>query len=155
MAGWASTVAVLNASIAAAQAASVRALLFAVQPVFDSGEFHDIDEGINADGVIDPASAGFLRRALDVTETLEWPPELDAHAERLGHALEDLLAPLLDDDVQAAEVPARVAHDLAHDFGVAIDAYLSGEDVPAPSDLPTGDASQDDDHDEEDDDHEE
>jgi len=133
----------LQAQVDASADTAERALLFALLPAFDAAAFHTIDEQINNDGLIHRTTPGIVQRAIDAVDATTWPASLQPHVIQLRERLEALLMPVLDDDAEAAGLPATVAHALVHEFDEAVSAYLAGEEVPDPPDIASVDEHDD------------
>lgn len=94
--------------------------------VLDTAGFHDLDERLNQDGVIDPGDAGVVRRAQSVLAATSWPAGLQAKADQLMGILGAYGEALANDDLEAAKPLASQAHEVQHDLSHAVENWLGG-----------------------------
>lgn len=115
----------------AAQRAQVLAALEPLNPL----RYHHLDQIIREEQRIHADAVIWARRAREVLDWTDWPPELDGHAEQYAEWLDSLLAAFRDDDAHAAAEPSRIVHALAHTFEATLEAWLSNESLPAVPEL--------------------
>lgn len=122
-----------EAQVEAARAteAAQRAQVIAALEPLDPLRYHEHDAAIRNDGRIPADAVIWARRAREVLDWVDWPPELDGHVEQYGEWLDSLLAAFSEDDAHAASEPSKIAHALAHTFEATLEAWLNNESLPA------------------------
>ncbi len=124
------TINALQVRLSSAETGSTKALVIASLPLIDARKFHDIDEQINSNGLIDKMTPGIIKNAITTLEQDFWPSELDAHTKQFHTVIEKLLNPVLADDVESSRRPATIAHAIAHHFEEAAMAFISSDTIP-------------------------
>ena len=125
----------LEAEVARSEEAAVRAQVLAALEPLDPLRYHEHDATIRNDGHIPAGAVIWARRAREVLDWVDWPPELDGHVEQYAEWLDALLDAFLEDDAQAAAEPSKIAHALAHNFEATLERWLSNESLPAVPEL--------------------
>ncbi len=122
-----------EAQVEAARAteSAQRAQIIAALEPLDPLRYHEHDATIRNDGRIPADAVIWARRAREVLDWVDWPPELDGHVEQYGEWLDALLAAFREDDAHAASEPSKIAHALAHTFESTLEAWLNNESLPA------------------------
>jgi outer membrane murein-binding lipoprotein Lpp len=95
--------------------------------LLNTADFHEMDERLNQEGVIDPGDAGVVNRVNQVLAITSWPENLQAQVDSLRAMLDKYAEALSSDDVEAAKPLAAQAHELQHDFSRAVENWLAGE----------------------------
>ena len=108
-----------------------RAQIIAALELLDPLRYHQHDATIRNDRRIPADAVIWARRAREVLDWVDWPPELDDHVEQYGEWLDSLLAAFHNDDAHAAAEPSKIAHALAHTFEATLEAWLNNESLPA------------------------
>lgn len=121
----------LQVEAARASESAQRAQIIAALEPLDPLRYHEHDATIRNDGHIPAEAVIWARRAREVLDWVDWPPELDGHVEQYGEWLDALLAAFHEDDAIAADEPSRIVHALAHTFEATLEAWLSNESLPA------------------------
>jgi hypothetical protein len=92
--------------------------------LMDTAGFHEMDEHLNGEGVIDPGDAGVVNRVNGVLAVTVWPVELQAQVDPLRETLTQYAEALANDDVETAKTLAAQTHEQQHDLSHAIEAWL-------------------------------
>jgi hypothetical protein len=95
--------------------------------LLDTAGFHEMDERLNQEGVIDPGDAGVVNRINRILAVTSWPEDLQAQVDSLRDTLSKYAEALANDDVEAAKPLATQAHELQHDLSHAVEDWLTGE----------------------------
>ena len=114
----------------ATESAQRAQILAALEPL-DPLRYHEHDATIRNEGRIPADAVIWARRAREVLDWVDWPPELDGHVEQYGEWLESLLTAFHNDDAHAAAEPSKITHALAHTFEAALEAWLNNQSLPA------------------------
>ena len=99
------------------------------QYLMDTAGFHGIDEALNESKKIETSYPSTINRVKKIVTQLTWPVELDASAQALIKALDELSAALEADNAEDAAKAASAVHETQHDLSHAIDEHLGSEDA--------------------------
>jgi hypothetical protein len=122
--------------------------------VLGSAGLHDIDESANENNEVVEGAAGPVDDAILAMSAVTWPEELQAGADGVIAALEELSTALDSADPAVVGPPAATAHDTAHDFeeeaaahvaeaaGVPVEEHEDGgaSETPAAGETPVEEA---------------
>jgi len=105
-----------------------RVEVLAAMNKLDASEFHAIDDDFQVASEIPEFTSSTIKNALLVSSSTEWPEELAELAETLNTTMEDFIAAMEADDLQASKGLATDTHDAYHDLEHDAWPWIGGEE---------------------------
>lgn len=94
--------------------------------LMDTAGFHEMDERLNGEGLIEPDDAGVVNQINKLLAVTAWPVSLHAQVGSLRDSLSQYAEALANDDLEAAKPLSTQVHELQHDLSHAIEDWLNG-----------------------------
>ncbi|MEX1254860.1 MAG: hypothetical protein WEE64_11010 [Dehalococcoidia bacterium] len=139
----------LTTQVQSVQETQQQTQMMAALYILNNAGLHGIDEAANAGEELPEGASGGVDRALLAVALTAWPEDLQAGADTVQTALEDLATALDGTDNAAIAAAATAAHDGQHEFadeagamlneaaGLAVEEHEdSGETAATPSPTP-------------------
>jgi hypothetical protein len=102
-----------------------QAEMFTALYVLNNSGLHPLDEAASAGEELPAGASGMVDRALLVVATTDWPEDLQASADEMQTALQDLATALDGGDMDAIASAASAAHETFHPFSDDIGTALN------------------------------
>lgn len=99
--------------------------------LLDTAGFHDMDERLNGEGIIQPEDVEVVNRVNRTLAAASWPDDLKPRADNLMAVLARYAEALANDDVETAAPLGAEVHDAQHNLSQAIQSWLGDSVEPA------------------------
>jgi hypothetical protein len=118
----------LNSTLEETQASLERAQLIGALNTLDAAGFHAIDDELQAATEIPAGTAGSITTARQIAGSIAWPEELSEKSDLLLAKMDEFLAALEAEDLQASKGLATETHDAWHDLEHDAYPFVAGEE---------------------------
>ncbi|MEX0683505.1 MAG: hypothetical protein WD904_04285 [Dehalococcoidia bacterium] len=95
----------------------------------DAAAFHTIDDELQAASEIPSGTSGTIERAHAIAAATHWPDDLSELAATLVQTMDDFLAALGAEDLEASKGLATDAHDAWHELQHSAYDWVAGEEL--------------------------